>query len=344
MTLFEPNRRHLLAMMAGTVGTTMFGGRARAGTPVVVGTFGGDYQAIMASSVNPLVPGFDVVFDTAVQGPRKTKLLAERRLPRGSMDVAALSDIDMFQMQLSGALANLDAKQIPNLANLLPALRRPYAIPHIYSGLTIVYRTDLFPTPPKSYADLWAPEVRGKVGLSDGNFAQNLIAAAQAAQGGKVTDYEAGKAKLLELKAAGARVYASNEQLAQALKSGEVTSTIMWRARAVQWAAAGIPLSNVAPKEGTLPVTFEVAMPKNAPNPQGAAQYLNAMLAPEAQVAFANKLGYSPTVNNAGLPAERLKTIGFTEEEQSNFFVPDYEVIAKNVTAWSDWWKSVYLA
>jgi putative spermidine/putrescine transport system substrate-binding protein len=55
----------------------------------------------------------------------------------------------------------------------------------------------------------------------------------------------------------------------------------MWKARALQWQDAGLPLGSVVPKEGTVPVVFEGAVAKNSRNPKGAWQFMNALLEPE---------------------------------------------------------------
>ena len=74
-------------------------------------------------------------WDVAAQGPRKNKLIAERRLPKGTMDIACLSDVDMYDISLSGALETIDESKLPNLKNAVATLRKPYSVPHIYSGM-----------------------------------------------------------------------------------------------------------------------------------------------------------------------------------------------------------------
>src|SRR5260370_28473375 len=87
-------------------------GRARAQPATcVVGTWGGDYQNLLdANIVKPLLQpkGVSVQWDVAAQSPRQTKLMAERRLSRGTLRIACLSHIVMFRISLSGALATPD--------------------------------------------------------------------------------------------------------------------------------------------------------------------------------------------------------------------------------------------
>ena len=59
-----------------------------------------------------------------------------------------------------------------------------------------LYNPKLVRTPPASYADLWAPENAGKVGVIDIEY-QTTIEPAALVNGGSLGNYEPGKAKLL---------------------------------------------------------------------------------------------------------------------------------------------------
>jgi putative spermidine/putrescine transport system substrate-binding protein len=346
MTRLPPvSRRLLLAGAGATLAAPRLAFGASCGQ-VVVGTWGGDYENLLAANIHkPLLEPqkIEVLTDVAGQNPRKTKLLAEKNSRRGSMDVACLGDADMFEMAHQGVFMDIDESAVPNAKNVLPNLKKKYSLPHIYSAKVIVYNPDKVKPAPTSYNDLWDPKYKDRVGFSDLLYFQFIEAAALAA-GGNATNYEPGKAKLMELKKLGPKVYPSNEALAAALKSEEVWITVMWRARAVQWKKGGINVTSVAPKEGATPIIFEMAVPKNAPGKECGLKYLDAMLDPKAQVGFADKMGYVPTVTNAVLPDELSKELGFTPEEQAKFFIPNLEYIALNNAAWLEWWNKEFKA
>ncbi len=88
---------------------------------------------------------------------------------------------------------------------------------------------------------------------------------------------------------------------------------MMWLARGFMWKQAGIPVEMAIPEEGALPILFEAGVPKNSRAKESAFKYLNAMLDPQAQVAFARKMGYVPTVKDAKLPEDLAKQISLTE-------------------------------
>jgi putative spermidine/putrescine transport system substrate-binding protein len=313
---------------------------------VVVGTWGGDYQDLLGSNFEKPILGakkLEVVHDVANAPPRKTKLLAERNSRRGSMDVACLSDVDMYEMSQAGVLSDIDVGKLKNAAHIIKPLSKKYSIPHIYSGKVIVYNPNKVKPAPQSFNDLWDPKYKGRVGLADGLYIQHIETAALIA-GGNTGNFEPGKAKLLELKKLDAKVYPSNEALAAALKSEEVWITLMWRARGFMWKKAGIPVENATPIEGATPIVFEAAVPKNAQNADCAYAYLDAMLDAGAQVGFADKMGYVPTVTNAKLSPDVAKEIAFSEAEQVKFNIPNYDYLAKNNAQLLDWWTRVFKA
>ncbi|KDM65372.1 PotD/PotF family extracellular solute-binding protein [Acidiphilium sp. JA12-A1] len=335
------DRRLFLATGGTAAGLALAGGmpRARAATrEVVVGTWGGDYERLMKKFVAPLAAkqGVRFVADVGNAPARKTKLIAQSHLPTNSMDIACLSNDDMAEVAALHTLADINETQVPNIANVFPNLRKPYAIPHIYSALVLVYNPAIVPKP-NSYADLWKPDYAGKIGFSDILYIYNIIAAAEA-HGGKPGNFDAAKKPLLALRDK-VKIYPSNEAVANALHSTEIGVTVMWKARAFQWAKNGVPVKFSVPDEGATPVVFEAAMTRNANNPKGAEAFLNAMLDPQAQLGFAEAMGYLPTVSNAKLPKKLDEELGFTEAQRKNFFIPDEAYMIKTTSQWLDWWR-----
>lgn len=337
--------RRTFAIGAGALAAgAPFGARAAASGQVVVGTWGGDYQNLQQQNiVDPIVKpmGLEVVFDPANDTVRKTKLMAERRLPRGSMDVVALTASGSYEMFTNGATEELDESRLPNLKYVLPSLKTKYSAPHIYTGRVILYNPKMIKTAPTSYADLWSPENAGKVGVIDIQY-QTTIESAAMVNGGSMTNYEPGKEKLLELKKQGVKIYPTNEAMAQALKTEECGICIMWQARGVMWQRAGIPVEIVVPKEGVVLYISDMSVPKNAKNKDAAYAYIDAMLDPRPQAAFAQTMGYAPTVTNATLAPELSSKVLLPPEVQKSFVVQDQDYLAKNDPQLQEWWTKVF--
>ncbi len=333
-------------LILGAAAAAPFATRAHAAGQVIVSTWGGDTSELLTLNVEkPLVApmGIEVLQDLSSQDARKTKLIAEKNGRRGTIDVVHLSDTDMYQMAQLGVFEDVDEKAVPNSAFIIPALRRKYSVPHIYSGQVILYNPTRVTTAPKGFADLWDPKYKGRVGIPDLNYPAVTFGSA-ISHGGSMSNWEPAKKALLDLKKNDPKIYPSHEQLAQALKAEEIWIAPMWLARGFMWGKAGVKLAHAVPEEGAIPVVFEASVPRNAPDKANAWAYLNAMLDSHAQLGFADRMGYVPTVTNAALPVAIGEQIGFSAAEQEKFRVPDYDYQAKSLPGILEFWNKEFKA
>ncbi|GGA94087.1 ABC transporter substrate-binding protein [Brucella endophytica] len=340
------NRRDFGILTGGLVASAMLPAAARAAGRLVVGTWGGDYQNLQQINIADGAlkqNGLQVIYDPANDTVRKAKLLAERRLPRGSMDIACLTRQGSYEMFAHGLVEALDEIKVPNLGKVLPFIRTEYGIPHIYTGRVILYNPKMVNPAPTSYADLWNPEYAGRIGVIDIQYQTTIESAAMIAGGGP-SNYEPGKAKLLELKKQGVKIYPTNEAMAQALKSGEVVMCIMWNARGYMWKKAGLDIDIAVPKEGIALYLSDMCVPKNAPNKDAAYRYLNAMLEQAPQMAFAAQMGYAPTNSEVKLDPDLASKVDYTPEQREKFLLPDLGYLAKADAGLQDWWNKVFKA
>ena len=345
---FVITRRRLLKATGALAGASALGGLspafAQSGGRVVLGTWGGDYSKLLAKNIDTplMVPKkYEVVHDIGGDSERRAKMRAEARLPRGTSDLQGLSAAQMYEMNEAGLCLPIDYAKIPNSKFLLPQMKYPYGVGHIYSGKVILYNPKLITTPPTSFADALDPKHGNKLGIIDIQY-QFTMMAAGLASGGSMTNYEPGKERLMACRKAGARILPTNEAMAQALQNEEVGICIMWKARAVQWQKAGAKVDTVAPKEGIPLYISGFVIPKNAQNKDAAHFWLNEMLEPSAQEAFAEDMGYNGTVTNAKIPPETEKRIGFNAEERKRLIDLDYGYLAKNDSALKEWWDKTF--
>jgi putative spermidine/putrescine transport system substrate-binding protein len=140
------------------------------------------------------------------------------------------------------------------------------------------------------------------------------------------------------------KIYPSNEALAAGLKSEDVWLTVMWLARGFMWKQAGIPLSHVVPKEGAVSIVFEASVPRNARNKKGGFAYLDAMLDPKAQAAFASRMGYVPTVSDAVLPEDIARQVSLSEADRARLLTPDHKYQMERSQRTLDFWNKQFKA
>src|SRR4051812_16112858 len=293
------------AALAGAATLPLLGREAAAEEQVVIATWGGDYANLLKNNTDdPLLKplGITVVQDTGDEDPRVAKMFAQRRLPRGPDDVICLQAVRAYETEGSGLLDTFDESKVPNLKYVRPNLKTNFYAPHIFSPQVLIYNPDTVKEPPKTFTDLVDPKWKGKVGVGDVNYFYIMMAAAIAATGDpNKVDAEETKQLAQKLNQNGLRLYPSTDSIGAGVKSGEIDVGVMWLARVNMWQNAGIPVKAAFQPEGCVLYVSGMVVAKNAPNKAGAYKYLNAMLQPPAQEAFAEKMGYLPTVENAPL-------------------------------------------
>ena len=342
--LGAPSRRSVLVGL-GAAGLAMAGTRGALAQDktLVVSNWGGDWNERTRKFVEiPLVEsqGIKVVNDLGMEPERKAKLLAEKRLRRGTVDVIHLNEGDAYEMFSQDVLADIDFAKVPNYADVVPSLKtKPYFVPWLYSGVVIIYNKDKVPNPPKSYAELWDKKWAGKLGLTNQLYF-NYVMMAGLIKGGSVTNTEEGKKRLVELKElTQPRIYAAHQQLAAGLANGEVDIAVNYKARGLQWANDGSPLAIQYPAEGAIAVMFGAALPKRAPSPDLSTIYFNAMLDPKAMAQLASTSFYAPANGKADLSPELKAKIDFTPEQAAALKFPDYAHVAQNTSEWLEFWN-----
>ncbi len=307
---------------------------------VVVGTWGGDYQQLLKKHVDSALgkssPDVKVVYAPGDETSRMTKMRTEKS-GQGTFDVVIQADYEFQELINEDLLAKLDDSKMPNASHIRSSIKNEFFIPHIYSASVVVYNKDKVQPAPDSWSVLWDPKYKGKVGILNSLWTSWLYAAAAVDGKNNTTDWDNSWSTLLKIRDQQPKIYATQEEMGQALQTGEVLLAISYRSRAVQWnQAGGEPLGNVVPKEGSYSVVFGAGMPKNAKNQDAAYAYMNAMLDPKGQAGFAESMGYSPTVDNADLSRELKETIDFTVEEAARINAPELKYIAENNSKWKE--------
>ncbi|MFG1464742.1 PotD/PotF family extracellular solute-binding protein [Xanthobacter sp. DSM 24535] len=342
--LGTPSRRAVLAGIgAGAVALAAPRiARAAEGT-LVVSNWGGDWNERTIKFVEaPLVEsqGIKIVRDLGMEPERKAKLIAEKRLKRGSIDVIHINEGDSVELFGQEVISDIDFTKVPNYADVVPALKsKPFFVPWLYSGVSIIYNKDKVPNPPKSYEELWDKKWAGKLGLTNQLYF-NYIMMAGLIKGGNVTNTEAGKERLIQLRElTQPRIYAAHQQLGAGLVNGEVDIAVNYKARGLQWANDGAPLAIQYPSEGAIAVMFGASLPTRAPSPDLASIYFNAMLDRKAMAGLAGASFYAPANGKAELSPELKAKVDFTAAEAAALKFPDYQHVAKNTAEWLEWWN-----
>jgi putative spermidine/putrescine transport system substrate-binding protein len=336
-------RRGLLAVSALAAAA----GRGPAAEPCVVGCWGEKYARLLQQFVDtPLATsdGIEVAQSIADEGPRSAQLFAQHQAKQGSLDVACLGPVTGARAVAAGLAQSVDGGPVPNLKKLVPLLTNGPMIPgrfvpQMYTPLVFVSSTSSGEAPVRSWADLLQPRWKGRAGVTSSLGGWMAMAAAVATTG-RAMEFEPAKAYLLKLKANGLQRYIETTDIRSALRSGDIDVGITWLARAALWRNDGYAVRGDVPAEGTIAYTSGMVTPVNAPHEAAAHRYLNAMLEPAAQQAFAEEMGYSPVVENVALSGTMAEML--TLPKAAKVVLPDYEAFAAVQAPLNDWWvKSI---
>lgn len=310
---------------------------------LVISSWGGSWKDLIEQTIAKKFKaqtGADVEFITGGTIDRLNKA----KLAKGNPE----SDITFTTSHVGWLYANdglyetLDLGKIPNAKNLVEQAKiSPYHLGAWAYVYTIVYRPDMVPPGIKfdSWADLWKPELKGKLSAPDFDTS-HLVAVAAKLEGGDAATWEKGTAKLKALKPNFKAYYANDAASQQLMQNGEAPVQVMLSMNAYHIATQGVNLTVAIPKEGAVLGIDTVGIMKGSKNIDLAYKFINVVLDPEVQKEIATLKKGSPVVTNANLDPAVAKLPGvFTTPEQWNkeALVIDHKLRAEKTGEWRKW-------
>ncbi|KPL55168.1 hypothetical protein ABB55_25475 [Prosthecomicrobium hirschii] len=233
--------------------------------------------------------------------------------------------------QREGYIQKLDPSKVPNAANVVPELMAKsggFGVPASYSLIGIAYNEKLLKTAPKSWADLWNPEYRGKVAIprASSNLGLGVLAIAAKIYGGSEDNLEPGWAKLQELKPMVGR---SPTALIQMLEREEIALAPIWNNDAAGAAAKGLPIKFVQPDPGPVAIISFMSAIAKTREPDLVNEWMNEILSPEYQQFAANApYFFGPTVRGVAVPEAAKAYTPSTPAEIAKLQTVDWSKIA----------------
>lgn len=166
--MFDITRRHLLAGSAAAAGLSLLPRGAFAAEELVAATFGGTWANVHKQILAPYFTkktGATVVQSPMLATAQISKLTAAKGGP-APFDVAMLDEGPALEAIDAGVIAKYDAAKSPNSANLNKKFQGEYGPAITMQAIGIAYNPKTVKTPPTSWADLWKPEYKGRVGIT----------------------------------------------------------------------------------------------------------------------------------------------------------------------------------
>lgn len=223
-------------------------------------------------------------------------------------DVSMMAQGPMLKGQHTELWRQLDLGLIPNHKYLLPQFVHKYpdgrvdGIGAVSWYITLVSNTKVFPTAPTTWADMWAPDKKNKLGLlalASNSFLLEITAKTYFG-GYDILNSKEGVLKVLnklaEIKPNVKLWYRDEGQFQQALQSGEIPMGQYYHDVAGLAAADGHPVRSTFPKEGGVLDSGSWALSKASKMIKEAHVFINYMCRPEIQAKLSRKVGTAPTV------------------------------------------------
>lgn len=223
-------------------------------------------------------------------------------------DLSMMSQVAMLKGQSTDLWAALDLGKIENAANLAPQFVNKYpdgrvaGIGAVAWYITLVTNTKAYPEAPTSWAALWDPANKDKLGLLAlvSNSFLLEVTATTFMGGTAALDTEDGQlkafAKLSEVKPNVRLWYRDEAQFEQALKSGEIPMGQYYHDVTGLAAADGHPVRSTFPKEGGILDSGCWALSRASEKAEEAHTFINYMSQPAIQALMSRKVGTAPTV------------------------------------------------
>ena len=315
---------------------------AAAQDKLVVSIWGGSWRDLVAdTAAKKFTQETGVAVDFITGGT--IDRLNKAKLAKGSPE----SDLNFTTAHVGWLYANddlyepLDLSKVPNAKNLVGEAKiSPFHVGTWAYVYTIGYRPDLIKDVAfESWADLWKPEVKGKLAAPDFD-PSHLVVVSAILSGADAASWQKGEERLKALKPSFKAFYTNDANSQQLIANGETPVQVILSMNAHYMAAQGVPIKLVIPKEGAVLGIDTIAIMKGSKHVDLAYKFINAMLDPAVQAEVANLKKGSPVVANAALDPEVAKLPGvFSTPEQwkREAIVIDHKLRAEKTAEWRKW-------
>ena len=237
------------------------------------------------------------------------ELFSKLRAGNPGFDLIVPSNEYVTRMVISDMLAPLDHAKIPNRANLLPAFQTPdfdpgrrYSMPYTWLVLGIGYRKSKIDGVPDSWK--WVMDsdrYKGRIGLF--SEADDLIELGAKYMGHSVRGIPAPMidrvAQMYIRQKPNIKIF-HNDEGQDLLLSGDIDIVMEYNGDIAQVMQEDPDLDFVVPREGSILNSDCMCIPKGAPRPDNAHQFINFMLDGRNGAEISNTIMY-PTPNAAAL-------------------------------------------
>ena len=339
-----------IMMVTGLTGcgaSTEEGQSADGKRQLVISTWGLSEDILKEDVYAPFEEQFncEIVLEIGTTPERYTKLATD---PSSTVDVIDLSQAKAAEGYEAGLFEQIDYSKIPNAKDLIPSAleltENGYGPAYTINSIGIMYDKEALGFEITEFADLWKPELAGKISIPDitSTFGPAMMYVASDYKGVDITTDEGAKAfeALEELKPNIVKTYSKSSDLANMFASGEIQVAVVGDFAIPTIQAAAPQAIYVSPASGTYANFNTMDINKTSKNKDLAYEFINWRLSNELQTKTAESLNEAPTNSTVQLTDEVAlnKTYG---EVANNAKAIDYSFVNKFLSKWIDQWNRI---
>ena len=228
-------------------------------------------------------------------------LLAKLQSGGSDYDIVVPSDYMVKVLREQGLLQEVNRDSLTNFSNLDPKLvglpfdpRNEYSVPYLWGTTGIGYRKDKVPDPVNSWAIMFDPKYKDRMSMLDD--VRETFGAALKLMGKSLNDTNqndlAQAAEMLKKQKSLLRAYDSGG-FDQLLLSGDAWIVQGYNGQIAKAMIDNPNIAYVVPKEGCTVSVDNMCIPRKAPHPGLANEFINFVLNAKVAGDIANETGYS---------------------------------------------------
>jgi spermidine/putrescine transport system substrate-binding protein len=236
------------------------------------------------------------------------EMLTKLRTSPGAYDVVLINSTYTQQAAGEGLIEPIDSAKITNFSTLMPPMRdseylnkdgKVYGIAWVWGMTGIAFNEDMVKPAPTSVEVLWDPKHAGRVCLRDD--AVEVVSFAAIATGQDMNhpkDLDKIKTKLLALKPQVKTFWSSEDEWNKFFAAKQFDVSTYWSGSAARSKTnSKLPVGFMIPQEGGIGWFDGLSVAKGAPNPDGAAAFIDFMVSPDFYYEWATKIGAPASAN-----------------------------------------------
>lgn len=307
------HRRALLSGTGALAGAAVFPRIARAADGIVATTYPGAWEIAHRQFLVPAftkATGARVSLQVSQALDSIAKITASRNNP--PFDAIILDEGPYLANLGTGIFAPLTKDKVPNLANLPETFIDPNGTGAFVSAqvLGIVYNPDRIKTPPGSWADLWKPEYKGRVGITGLGSSLGTAWLVEIAKmhGGGESNMEPGFKAVAQLLPNLGAIAPNPGALATLFQQGQIDISFNYLSGILPLAEKGVPIAISKPETGWVLIRNSMHVVKGTQSADLAYAWVDAALSEGVQAAMAAGPNYlAPTNRKVTFGAELKK-------------------------------------